>query len=215
METFGSLDVLINNAGMGLTDYFGRCDPADLRRQIDVNLTAPLLTARAALVPLARSRGVVINIGSAITTVANPVFGAYGATKAALSYWSDALRRELRHHGVRVCHVDLGPVETGFFDAVRSLDGGPEALGIHPPPDRLYNAVRDRPPRIMTLRVEHAARRVARLVDHPRRRLALPRRVVWPMRLVSAVFALAPGLGDLAVASMIRRVDRERGRSYS
>jgi short-subunit dehydrogenase len=205
----GGLDVLVNNAGIGLPDYFGRSEPADLGRQLAINLTAPILLARHALPHLARSRGLVINVGSAVTRVANPIFGVYGTTKAALAYWSDALRRELRHLGVRVCLVELGPVATDFFDAVRGLPGGARGLGIDPPPDALYNPVRDRPPAFLTITADAAARRIARLLERPRRRLALPRRAVWPMHVFAQVFRLFPALGDLAVSSMIRRVERE------
>jgi hypothetical protein len=72
--------------------------------------------------------------------------------------------------------------------------------------------MRDRPPAPMTISVEGAARRIARLIDRPRRRLALPRRVVWPFRLVGGFFAVVPGLADAAVAAMIRRVEREEAR---
>ena len=48
----------------------------------------------------------------------NSALGAYGATKAGLAYWNDALRRELRHKGVTVCLVEPGPVKTEFFDAL-------------------------------------------------------------------------------------------------
>lgn len=210
VEHFGSLDVLINNAGIGLPGYFGQSDPDALRRQVTVNFVAPMLLARHALPHLLNSRGTIICVGSAITFAANPIFGAYGATKAGLAYWTDALRRELRHRGVHVSLVELGPVGTEFFDAVRLLDQEGRALGIGPPPDAVYNALRDRPPALLTIDVELAAKRIVRLLDRPRRRLALPRRVVWPFRLVGALFQLAPALGDLAISAMIKRVESER-----
>ena len=51
----------------------------------------------------------IINIGSAITCVANSALGAYGATKAGLAYWNDALRRELQSTGVRGLPGRAGP----------------------------------------------------------------------------------------------------------
>lgn len=134
---FGRLDVLVNNAGMGLPQLFGAADPTALRRQIEVNLVAPLLLTRLALPHLFESRGMVINVGSAITSVPNPALGAYGATKAGLAYWNDALRREVQHRGVRVCLVEPGPVATEFFE---SMQVGPKTL------PGLYNPMRD-PPR--------------------------------------------------------------------
>jgi len=208
---FGGLDVLINNAGVGLPRYYAESDPEALRLQIAVNFTAPILLTRHALPHLVESRGKVINIGSAIGAVANPILGVYGATKAGLAYWNDALRREVGHRGVRVCLVDLGPVATEFFDAVRRRAGRDRVnpLGIDPPPDRLYNAMRDRPPAAMEASPAEAARRIARLVDRPRRRISPLRRVVWPVRVVGAILGLIPPLGDLAVGAMIRRVERE------
>jgi short-subunit dehydrogenase len=210
---FGGLDVLVNNAGVGLPRYYSESDPEALREQVLVNFAAPVVLTRHALPHLVASRGTVINVGSAISAVANPMLGAYGATKAALSYWNDALRREVRHRGVSVCLVDLGPVDTGFFEAVRRRVEGsgrePRPLGIDPAPDSLYNAMRDRPPALLTIPVEVAARRVARLVDHPRRRLAVPGWVVGMFRVFGALLTLAPGLTDAAVSAMIRRVERE------
>ncbi|RUL87428.1 SDR family NAD(P)-dependent oxidoreductase [Tautonia sociabilis] len=207
---FGTLDVLINNAGIGLPDFFGRSDPDALRRQVEVNLTAPLVLARLALPMLIESKGIVVNIGSGIVRLPNPSLGAYGATKAGLSYWTDALRRELRHLGVRVCLVELGPVETEFFDAVGRLEGGDRGLLGPTPAGFVYNAMRDRPPGLMMAPLSEAARRIAGLVDAPRPLLAVSRRVIWPVRLAGAFFGLLPVLADLAVSGMIRRVDRER-----
>jgi short-subunit dehydrogenase len=211
IERFGAIDVLINNAGIGLPEFYGRADPDQLREQIAVNLTAPILLTRHALASLLETRGVVINIGSGTTTVANPVFGVYGATKAGLRYWNDALRREYSAQRLRVCYVDLGPVDTTFFEAVERRANGKVPLGTRAPHDGLYNAVRDRPPAVMTAGVEVAAQRIARLVTRPRRRLTLLRRVIWPLRIVGLAFQLSPVLGDLAVSGMIRRVDREQG----
>ncbi len=176
VERFGQLDVLINNAGYGLPEFFGQSSPEELRKQIDVNLSAPILLTREALPLLIDAKGTVINIGSGITSVANPVFGVYGTTKAGLAYWNDALRREVRHKGVRVCLVEPGPVDTEFFDAVKSRVGGEQAKGVSPPPDNLYNALRDRPPMLFSATVEEAARRIVRLLDHPKRRLSFLKR---------------------------------------
>ena len=212
---FGGLDGLVNNAGLGLPRYFAESDPRAIADQVAVNLAAPMLLARHALPELLASRGTIVNIGSAITAVANPILGAYGATKAGLASWNDALRREVRHRGVAVCHVDLGPIPTEFFDAVRlrSAPGAPSPLGIDPPTDGIYNALRDRPPALIEARLEVAARRVAGLLTRPRRRLALPLRIVVPIRLVGVLFHLLPRLGDLAITAMIRRVEREEARN--
>jgi short-subunit dehydrogenase len=195
---FGGLDVLINNAGFGLPTLFADAEPEDLRRQLEINLVAPLLLTRAALPLLLERRGTIINIGSAITCVANSGLGAYGATKAGLAYWNNALRRELRHKGVKVCLVEPGPVKTEFFAALSQLA----------PPGGRYNPLLDAPMPWMSARVEEVAFRIAQLIERPRRRLSVLRRVVWPFRVLGVLFQICPPLGDLALSSMTRHFDR-------
>ena len=57
----------------------------------------------------------------------------------------------------------------------------------------------------MTADVKDVARRVARLLDHPRRRLSVLRRLVWPFRVLGAVASLRPPLGDRVVVMLSRR----------
>ncbi len=99
LERFGRIDVLVNNAGLGLPTLFADSVPDQLVRQIAVNFTAPLLLTRFSIPALIEHKGMVINIGSAITCVASSAPGAYGATKAGLAYWNDALRREFIGRG--------------------------------------------------------------------------------------------------------------------
>lgn len=194
VERLGGLDVLINNAGFGIASLFADADPEALERQLRVNLTAPLLLARHALPHLFERRGTIINVGSAITSVANSALGAYGTTKAGLAYWNDALRRELRHQGVNVCLVEPGPIETEFFQALAA-----------PPSTGSYNPLSDPPPRFLARKADEVARRIVRLINHPRRRLSVPRRVVWPFRLIGGVFQVSPWLGDVILSSIARR----------
>ncbi|HWE38603.1 MAG TPA: SDR family NAD(P)-dependent oxidoreductase [Isosphaeraceae bacterium] len=192
IDHFGRLDILVNNAGVGLFGLFAEVDAADLRRQLEVNLVAPLMLAHRAIPSLAESRGVIVDIGSAITSVPNPGLGAYGATKAGLAYWNDALRRELRDLGIRVCLVEPGPIATDFFAAAESGPGRP------------YRPLVDRPLAMWNATAGLVARRVVDLFDRPRRRISPLRRVVWPFRATGLLFRLAPWLGDLAVSSLVR-----------
>jgi short-subunit dehydrogenase len=192
IDHFGRLDVLVNNAAIGLFDLFADAEPADLRRQVEVNLVAPWMLAHRAIPSLADSRGMIVNVGSAITSVPNPGLGAYGATKAALAYWNDALRRELRDLGIRVCLVEPGPIATDFFAAAEAIPGSP------------YRPLVDRPLGVLNAPAEEVARRVVCLFDRPRRRISPWRRVVWPYRATGLLFRLVPWLGDVAVASLVR-----------
>jgi short-subunit dehydrogenase len=198
LERFGRIDLLINNAGLGLPTLFAGSVPEQLERQIAVNFTSPLMLTRFSLPSLIEHKGMIINIGSAITCVANSALGAYGATKAGLAYWNDALRRELYRRGVRVCLVEPGPIKTEFM----------EALGALLPAGKKPHPILDNAAPWMTADVEEVARRVARLVDHPRRRLSLLRRLVWPFRLLGVIAALCPPLGDWVVVTL-QRDDRQ------
>ena len=60
----------------------------------------------------------------------------------------------------------------------------------------------------MSARVEEVAARIVRLIDRPRRRISVLRRVVWPFRLIGGLFQLCPPLGDLALSTMTQYVER-------
>ena len=179
---FGGLDVLVNNAGLGLPTLFADAEPDQIARQLAVNLRAPMLLTHASLPSLIARKGMIINIGSAITCVANSALGAYGATKAGLAYWNDALRRELAKTGVTVCLVEPGPIKTEFMDALSSLV--PEGGQTDP--------ILDNAAPWMSASVETVASRVASLLDHPRRRLSVPKRFVWPFRILGFLAANLP-----------------------
>jgi short-subunit dehydrogenase len=199
---FGGIDVLINNAGLGLPTLFEGAGPDQITNQLAVNLAAPLLLTRLCLPSLVERKGMVINIGSAITCVANSALGAYGATKAGLAYWNDALRRELALRGVKVCLVEPGPIKTEFMDALTArVPAGGRAHPI------LDNAVP-----WMSASVDSVARRVVRLLDHPRRRLSVPKRFVWPFRTLGFLIRLCPPLGDRLVVMMQRQDPHAAGR---
>ncbi len=192
MSRFGGLDVLINNAGLGLPTLFADANPGLLAQQLAVDFTAPLMLTRLCLASLIERKGMIINIGSAITCVANSALGAYGATKAGLAYWNDALRRELHAKGVTVCLVEPGPIKTEFMDALsaRVAAGG----RTHP--------ILDNAAPWMSASVQEVASRIAGLLDRPRRRLSVPKRFVWPFRILGVVTRLCPPLGDRLVVAM-------------
>jgi uncharacterized protein len=197
---FGGLDVLINNAGLGLPTLFAGSLPEHLAQQLTVNFTAPLMLTRLCLPTLIERKGMIINIGSAITCVANSALGAYGATKAGLAYWNDALRRELYSKGVTVCLVEPGPIKTEFMDALSSLV--PAGKQTHP--------ILDNAAPWMTADVDLVVRRVVDLFDHPRRRLSILRRFVWPFRILGAIARICPPLGDRVVRLMQRENQETR-----
>jgi len=201
LARFGGIDVLVNNAGLGLPTLFADAPIEDLERQIAVNFRAPILLTRLLVDSLRQRRGMVVNVGSAITCVANSALGVYGATKAGLAYWNDAIRRELANDGVTVCLVEPGPIKTEFSEAFRKL--AKDGARAHP--------VVETPSEWMTADVHEVARRVAGLLDRPRRRLSVLRRMVWPFRAMGALAWAFPALGDWFVTRVFH-VDQASGR---
>jgi len=112
-ERFGGLDLLFNNAGMGINGPFAETRPEDWKTQIDANLYGVLNCTHAAI-PLMRGR-----TGAMISSVSS-VGGRYGiagwsvynATKFAVVGFHDALRKELGPDGVRVSVIEPGAVWT-------------------------------------------------------------------------------------------------------
>lgn len=105
-SAMGGLDVLINNAGVSRLERFSEADAADIARTVEINVAAPMLLTHAALgLFLRQGRGHIVNIGSALGSLAFPCFAAYSGTKFALRGFSEALRREVGPSGIRVLYV--------------------------------------------------------------------------------------------------------------
>ena len=112
---FGGLDVLVNNAGVGVGVPVIETSDEEWRRIIDTNLTGVFNCCRAAIPHLrARRGGWIVNVSSLASK--NPFAGgaAYSASKAGLNAFSDALMQEVRHEGIRVSSVLPGSVATEF-----------------------------------------------------------------------------------------------------
>ena len=110
VEEVGSLDVLINNAGIALYDDLS--DPALLEQQLAVNLLGPFNVTRAFLPLLKRSQGAIINNVSLVALAGLPLFPAYSISKAAAFNMTQSLRALLAGQGVSVHAVVIGPTDT-------------------------------------------------------------------------------------------------------
>jgi len=112
---FGGVDVLINNAGVGLFANVADMSDDDWRAVIDTNLSGVFYCTRAAIPEMRRrGGGFIINISSLAGKNAFVSGGAYCASKAALNHFSEALMQEVRHDNIRVSYVMPGSVSTTF-----------------------------------------------------------------------------------------------------
>jgi NADP-dependent 3-hydroxy acid dehydrogenase YdfG len=116
---FGGLDLLFNNAGLGVNARFEASDPADWKRMIDVNLYGVLHCTQAAI-PLMRGRAgaMISSVSSVGGRYGTESWSVYSATKFAVVGFHDALRKELGGEGIRVSVIEPGAVWTEFGENV-------------------------------------------------------------------------------------------------
>jgi 3-oxoacyl-[acyl-carrier protein] reductase len=115
------LDVLVNNAGVGVLKPFMELSAAEWQRTIDVNVNALYHVTHAVLpAMIARRSGHICTIGSISGRGAFVGGSCYAATKAFVTSWSESLMLEVREHGVKVSVVMPGSVTTHFNDHVPS-----------------------------------------------------------------------------------------------
>jgi short-subunit dehydrogenase len=182
-ERFGRLELLVNNAGVGLYGSLEATRPEQLRQVFEVNVFGLLAVTRAALPLLRQRRGSqVVNVSSTLGHRALPLLGAYGASKAAVNALSEALHDELAPDGVDVLLVSPGITATEFQDARLLAEGfGPEELPF------------------AGMSAEAVAEAIVEACRTRRRRTVLTRQG----QVMVHVNRLAPGLFDRLAARMV------------
>lgn len=116
IETFGGLDVVVNNAGLHHRGDFMRHPPQAFADMFTVNTVAPVVLTRIAAERM-RAGGCFVNVASLAGKLAVPGSAVYSGTKAGLRFWALAVAEDLARLGLRIANVNPGPVDTGFFDA--------------------------------------------------------------------------------------------------
>jgi len=115
LADYGRVDVLINNAGIGMRKPFHQTDLATIEAIMRVNyLGAVYCTHQLLPSMIARGSGHIVNISSGAGKIGTLNMAAYCASKFAMSGWSESLHYELEPLGVNVSVVCPGPVHTGF-----------------------------------------------------------------------------------------------------
>ncbi|WP_131785443.1 SDR family oxidoreductase [Protofrankia symbiont of Coriaria ruscifolia] len=198
---------LVNNAGIAVAAPVEFLPPAELRRQLDVNVVGQVAVTQALLPLLRDGHGRIVNVGSIGDRIVSPMLGAYTASKFALAALTDTLRLELAPWGIGVVLVEPGAVATPIWQtATASAD---QLLATLPPTvDKLYGA---------QIAAAHASARrndaagippeeVAKVIAHalttrrPRTRYLVGR----DARIASAVARLPPRVRDRLVLSQSR-----------
>ncbi|MFP7477289.1 SDR family NAD(P)-dependent oxidoreductase [Terribacillus saccharophilus] len=169
------INVLINNAGVGYFRLFTDTEPMQIETTMRVNVLAAM-EASAAILPgmLQQGTGHVIMIGSMAGKVATPKAAVYGASKHSIIGFSNGLRQEMKPYGIQVTTVNLGPMDTNFFDTAD--------------PSGRY---REASARYM-LQPDRVARKVISSIGKNKREINLPS---W-MGIGSKMYQLMPGVAE-------------------
>ena len=184
LASYGRIDVLINNAGVGLYALPTEVPSALFSRLLEVNVVAPLALSQL-VIPfmLEQGSGTIVTIGSVAARVALPWAAAYSASKAAQGALHDSLRLELRGSPIHLLKVCPGIVDTGFRN--HALAGQP--------PDQVRNIS-------YVISPDALAAAIFRAVQRRRKTLYLPA-IGWLFNLIGA---LAPSLMDLYLGRFLR-----------
>jgi NAD(P)-dependent dehydrogenase (short-subunit alcohol dehydrogenase family) len=108
----GRLDVLVNSAGVGIGGPIDELETKHVDLQLDVNLRGTMLVTAAALPMLRESRGLIVNLASIAGTSPSEHLPVYGAAKAGVINFTNALNRAEEKHGVRATALSPGFVDT-------------------------------------------------------------------------------------------------------
>ncbi|MHA6204232.1 SDR family NAD(P)-dependent oxidoreductase [Dyella soli] len=110
---YGRLDILVNNAGVMYLEPVAEADLGRWRHMLELNVLGLIASTQAALPGMrARRDGHIVNIASTAGRIANPNSAGYSASKFGVVGFSEALRREVYQHNIRVSVIEPGVVET-------------------------------------------------------------------------------------------------------
>lgn len=193
-QAFGGVDVLINNAGVGLVSPVRSLDPKDAHWLIDINFWGVVHGSRLFL-PLLQARpgSTIVNLSSVFAMISVPTQSMYNASKAAVRAFSDALREEVRDSHVHVLCVHPGGIKTRIAQQSRLGD---------------YSALADSP-QALHAQFDHMARTSAKQAADVIVKALLAGRtrvLIGPdARLGDLLFRLFPAKASAWIATLARR----------
>lgn len=134
VQTYGGLDIVVNNAGVVSAGLLDDISEEDVNKQLQINLVAPILLTRTALPALRKSgEAAIVNISSIFGLVGMPFYATYGATKSGIGHFGEAMRRELADDGIHVMTVYPSATDTPMMETAGLAEAGfaydtPEAV---------------------------------------------------------------------------------------
>lgn len=123
VDTFGVIDILINNAGISMRSLFDDADTDVIRRLMDVNFMGAVYCTKYALPYIRKQMGTIVGISSTAGYRGLPGRSGYSASKFALQGWLESLRTELMDSGVHVMWVSPGFTSSNIRNAALNSQG--------------------------------------------------------------------------------------------
>jgi len=153
---FGRLDIVIANAGFGITDAFRKLTVDDYRRQFETNVFGVISTIKAAYDEIMRSKGRIVIMASVAGYVSTPGSSPYSMSKFAVRALGEALYSELKPKGVSVTNICPGFVDSEIF----GVDNNGKFNAEHN---------NEKPPRWLMMDTDKAARQIVKAITKRKR----------------------------------------------
>jgi len=184
IDTFGTIDILINNAGMSMRSLFEEAATEVFRKLMDVNFLGAVYCTKYALPYIIQKKGTIVGISSAAGYRGLPGRSGYSASKFALQGWLEALRTELMDSGVHVMWVSPGFTTSNIRNV--ALNSRAEQKGESKMDEsKLMSA-------------EECAAHILRAIEKKKRALVL----TFQGKMITLINKLFPSLADRIVHSV-------------
>ena len=178
IETFGGIDILINNAGISMRALFLDADTDVTRKVMEINFLGAVYCTKFALPSILKNHGTIVGVSSTAGYRGLPGRSAYSASKFALQGWLESLRTELLHSGVHVMWVCPGFTASNIRMA--ALDSHGETRG-----ESVLNEG-------SLMSAEECSRHILRAIEKRRRTLVL----TFLGKVTVLINKVAPSLAD-------------------
>ena len=184
LETYGNIDILINNAGICLTAPIEHTSLNDWQQIMNTNFWGYVYPIQA-IIPhfLARKTGIIINVGSVGGKIPLPNMSAYCASKYAITGLTESLRLELVPQGIQVCVVHPGVIKSNFME--RAMFGGKDEAERESRRQQMSKLLESS----FVSKPEDIANAIWDAVQNKRSQV-----VVGPTFLITEIYRLFPGL---------------------
>ena len=173
IERYGSVDLLINNAGVAVGGFVEEITSEEWERQFSTNVLGLIAVTRAFLPHMRKRRkGTIINMSSISGQIGFPGLAPYAASKHAVEGFSEALRLEMLPHNVYICMIEPGSYKTDIWqksrDQIKLTLESPYADQMHALNEQVNRIIEQAPP------PDEVIQRIIQIAKHPAPKLRYP-----------------------------------------